>query len=80
MQAAGSCWWSPAPAPSQGRQASRLLFQTHRTPGQAWKQAAGPEKAEQLGEVYTSTSLSSRLLKPPNTYITLQDDTDQRLA
>lgn len=58
---------------SQGRQLPWVLFQTQWIPGQAWLQDAGLEKAEQLGEVYMRTSLSSRLLKPPNTYITLQD-------
>lgn len=50
-----------------------MLFHTHWMPGQAWLQDAGLRKAEQLGDVYMRTSLSSRLLKPPNTYVTLRD-------
>ncbi|KAF3845135.1 hypothetical protein F7725_008298, partial [Dissostichus mawsoni] len=57
-----------------GRQLSWVLFHTHWIPGQAWLQDAGLEKAAQLGDVYMRTSLSSRLLKPPNTYITLKDE------
>lgn len=34
----------------------------------------------QLGEEYARTSLSSRLLKPPNTYITLQDERGDTLG
>lgn len=56
---------------SQGRQVSWVTFQMQWMPGQAWLQDAALEKAAQLGEVYMRTSLSSRLLKPPNTYITL---------
>ncbi|MEQ2187485.1 hypothetical protein GOODEAATRI_005122 [Goodea atripinnis] len=55
----------------EGLHAPRLLFHMQWIPGQTWLQDAGLEKAEQLGEVYISMSLSSRLLKPPNTYITL---------
>lgn len=77
LQEAGSCCCcccsSDTTLPSNGRQAAWVLFQTQLIPGQAWLQDAGLGKAEQLGEVYMRTSLSSRLLKPPNTYMTLQD-------
>lgn len=73
LQDAGSCWCSVPIAFSQGRQVPWVLFQTQWIPGQAWLQDAMLVKAEQLGEVYMRTSLSSRLLKPPNTYITLWD-------
>lgn len=70
LQDAGSCCCSLL---SHGRQLPWVLFQTQWIPGQAWLQDAGLEKAKQLGEVYVRTSLSRRLLKPPNTYITLRD-------
>lgn len=74
VQEAGSCCCSPPIALlSQGRQVPWVLFQMQWIPGQAWLQDAELEKAAQLGEVYMRTSLSSRLLKPPNTYITLRD-------
>lgn len=72
LQDAGSCCCSlPMALLSHGRQDPWVPFQTHWIPGQAWLQDAGLEKAEQLGDVYMRTSLSSRLLKPPKTYITL---------
>lgn len=57
-----------------------MLSQTHWIPGQAWLHDAALEKAEQLGEVYMRTSLSSRLLKPPNTYITLRENRGERMS
>lgn len=72
LQEAGSCCCSgPIALLSQGRQVAWVLFQTQWIPGQAWLHDSWLEKAKQLGEVYMRTSLSSRLLKPPNTYITL---------
>lgn len=56
-----------------------MWFQTHRIPGQACLQDSGVEKAEQLGEVYMRTSLSSRLLKPPNTYMTLEHKNREKM-
>ncbi len=79
LQDAGSCCCSvPEALLSHDRQLSWVLFQRHWIPGQAWLQDAALENAEQLGEVYMRTSLSSRLLKPPNTYITLQDRGERR--
>jgi len=73
LQEAGSCCSEPAVLISQGRQVPWVPFQTQVIPGQTWLQAAGLVKAKQLGDVYIRTSLSSRLLKPPKTYIALRD-------
>ena len=80
LQEAGSCCCSvPMALFSQGRQEPWVLFQTHWIPGQAWLHDAALAKAKQLGEVYMRTSLSSRLLKPPNTYITLRENRRERM-
>lgn len=74
LQKAGSCGCSvPVVLISQGEQVPWVMFQMQWIPGQAWTQDDRLEKAEQLGDVYMRTSLSRRLLKPPNTYIALHD-------